>query len=64
MDTTVVDVTGREDVVPGDVATVLGRDGDAEITPEELAEVCGTIAYEILTGWSARIPKIGIDGDL
>jgi alanine racemase len=64
MDSTVVDVTGREDVEPGDVATVLGRDGAAEITPEELAAVCGTIAYEILTGWSARVPKIGIDGDL
>lgn len=64
MDSTVVDVTGREDVKPGDVATVLGRDGDGEITPEELAEVCGTIAYEILTGWGSRVPKIGIDGDL
>lgn len=63
MDTTVVDVTGRDDVRPGDVATVLGRDGDAEITPEELAAACGTIAYEILTGWSARVPKIGLDGD-
>ena len=64
MDSTVVDVTGRDDVRPGDVATVLGRDGAAEITPEELAVVCGTIAYEILTGWSARVPRIGIDGDL
>lgn len=63
MDTTVVDVTGRDDVRSGDAATVLGRDGAGEITPEELAEACGTIAYEILTGWSARIPKIGLDGD-
>lgn len=64
MDSTVVDVTGRDDVNPGDVATVLGRDGGAEITPEELAEACGTIAYEILTGWSSRVPKIAIDGDV
>ena len=64
MDSTVVDVTGREDVAPGDVATVLGRDGRSEITLEELARACGTIAYEVLTGWSARIPRIGIDGDL
>lgn len=63
MDTTVVDVTGRDDVRPGDVATMMGGDGEAEITPEELAEACGTIAYEILTGWGARIPRIGIDGD-
>jgi len=64
MDSTVVDVTGRDDVAPGDVATVLGRDGPNEITLEELARACGTIAYEILTGWSTRIPRIGIDGDL
>lgn len=63
MDTTVVDVTGRGDVRPGDVATVLGQEGGTEITPEELADACGTIAYEILTGWSARVPKIGLDGD-
>lgn len=63
MDSIVIDVTGRDDVRSGDVATVLGRDGEALITPEELAEVCGTIAYEILTGWSARVPRIGIDGD-
>ncbi len=63
MDSTVIDVTGRDDVKPGDVATLLGRDGDEEITPEELAEACDTIAYEILTGWSQRVPKIGMDGD-
>lgn len=63
MDSTVIDVTDRDDVVPGDVATVLGTDGATRITPEELAEACDTIAYEILTGWSSRIPKIGIDGD-
>jgi alanine racemase len=63
MDSTVVDVTGRDDVAAGDVATVMGRDGEVEITVEELAGHCDTIAYEILAGWSARVPKIGIDGD-
>ncbi len=63
MDSTVVDVTGHGDVAPGDVATVIGRDGSEEITIEELATACDTIGYEILTGWSYRIPKIGFDGD-
>jgi alanine racemase len=63
MDSTVVDVTGHEDVVPGDVATVMGRDGNEEIAVEELATACGTISYEILTGWSNRVPRIGFDGD-
>ena len=63
MDSTVVDVTGHADVRPGDVATVLGRDGREEIAVEELAEACDTISYEILTGWSYRLLKIGFDGD-
>ena len=63
MDSIVVDVTGRDEVRRGDVATVLGTDGDEEITVEELAEACDTISYEILTGWSARLPRIGFDGD-
>lgn len=63
MDSTVIDVSGLDDVRPGNVATLLGSDGAQEITPEELADACGTIAYEILTGWSARVPRIGIDGD-
>ena len=58
MDSTVVDLGDRRDVRPGDVATVLGRDGDAEITLGEIADLCGTIDYEILTGWTRRLPRI------
>ena len=65
MDTVVVDVTGREDVRPGDVATVLGKDGDASIELAEVATLCGTIDYEILTGLSHRLPRVEIDcGDM
>ena len=63
MDSTVVDVTGHAEVAPGDVATVIGRDGSEEIAIEELAAACDTISYEILAGWSYRVPKIGFDGD-
>jgi len=61
MDTTVVDVTGLGEVRSGDVATLLGRVGEQELELEEMARRCGTISYEILTGWSARLPRI--DGD-
>jgi len=53
-----VDVSGRDDVSPGDVATVLGRDGSGEIRLQEMAGLCGTIDYEILTGWTARLPRL------
>ena len=54
MDLTVVDVTGAPQVKPGDEAVVLG----AEVTAQELAQLCGTIPYEILCGISARAPRV------
>jgi alanine racemase len=61
MDSTVVEIGDRKDVRPGDVATVLGRDGEAAVDLQELADLCGTIDYEILTGWSRRLPRVEID---
>jgi alanine racemase len=61
MDSTVVEIGGRQDVRPGDVVTVLGIDGDAEIGLDELARLSGTIDYEILTGWSRRLPRVEIE---
>jgi alanine racemase len=61
MDVMVVDVTAIPDVRPGDVATVLGRDGEDEITLKEMTEQCGTIEYEILTGLSPRLPRISVE---
>jgi alanine racemase len=61
MDVMVVDVTAIPDVRPGDVATVLGRDGEEEITLREMTEQCGTIEYEILTGLSPRLPRISVE---
>jgi alanine racemase len=57
MDQLMVDV-GDLDVSVGDVATLIGRDGDAEIRAEELAERLDTIGYEIVCGISARIPRL------
>ena len=59
MDTVVVDVTGRDDVGPGDVATLLGTDGGASIRLDEMARLCDTIDYEILTGLGDRLPRRG-----
>jgi alanine racemase len=54
MDLTVVDVTDAPAVRPGDEAVLLG----AEVPAAELAELCGTIPYEILCGISARAPRV------
>lgn len=62
MDVTVVDVTELPDVSPGDVATLVGRDGVAEITVDEVAAQAGTISYEVLTGLTPRLPRVYVDG--
>ncbi len=58
MDLTTIDVTDVPAAAVGDEAVVLGRQGDARITGEELAEAAGTIPYEILTSVSRRVPRV------
>ncbi len=60
MDVTVVDVTGAGEVRPGSVATLLGREGDEEIGLTEMARLCETIEYELLTGFGARLPRVEV----
>ena len=38
-----------EEAAAGDAAVLLGRQGDEIITPEMLADLLGTIPYEVLT---------------
>ena len=37
---------------------LIGEQGGAQVTVEELAQWAGTIPYEILAGISARVPRI------
>ena len=60
MDQIMVDVTGI-DVKVGDIATIIGSDGDETITADDLAGIYGTIGYEVVCGISKRIPRVVID---
>jgi alanine racemase len=42
----------------GDPVVLIGEDGDARITVEDLAGWAGTIPYEILTAINTRVPRI------
>ena len=55
MDQLLVDATGLEEVLAGDVVTLIGRDGGQEIRAEELAERCGTITNELLSRLGKRL---------
>jgi len=57
MDAITLDVTDVTGVQLGDVATLIGRDGDQVITAEEVAEWSGTISYEVLTSIGHRVER-------
>jgi alanine racemase len=58
MDMTVVDISSVPEAELGDEATLLGRAGENEIVLDDLATRAGTISYEILTGLTARLPRV------
>jgi len=58
MDLTMIDVTDIRNVQQGDEVVLLGRQGDAEISADEMATWANTISYEILTSIGARVPRI------
>lgn len=58
MDQLLVDVTEGPEVAAGDVATLIGRDGGARISAEEVARQCGTIANELLSRLGPRLPVV------
>jgi alanine racemase len=57
MDQFMVDI-GQDSAWNEDEAVLIGHQGDAAITVEAVAQAAGTIAYEILTGLNARIPRL------
>jgi alanine racemase len=58
MDQMMVDVTLLKCIDPGEEVVLIGRQGDQEILASELATKAGTIAWEIFTGITKRVPRI------
>ncbi|MGE0159075.1 MAG: alanine racemase [Gemmatimonadales bacterium] len=58
MDMTVVDISGVPGVRSGDAATLVGSEGEEAITLDDVADLAGTISYEILTGLTRRLPRV------
>jgi alanine racemase len=57
MDQLMVDV-GDLPVKLGDEVLLIGSQGTAKISTEELARLCNTIPYEIVCGLGSRVPRI------
>lgn len=64
MDQFMVDVTEIEGVSVMDEVTLVGKDGNCEITVEEVAELAGTINYEFICGIGKRVPRVYTSGGI
>jgi alanine racemase len=60
MDRIMLDISQIPDLQVGEVATILGQDGDVNITADDWANELGTISWEILCGFKGRLPRVGI----
>jgi alanine racemase len=58
MDMTMIDVSGIPNARVGDEALLIGRQGDEEISADEVAEILGTISYEVLCRIGPRVPRV------
>jgi len=58
MDYFMVDVTDINNISQGDVVTLLGRDGECEITVETLAEWSHSFPYEMICTVGKRVPRV------
>ena len=66
MDQTVVDITAIEattgPVAQGEEVVLIGRQGDACLTAEEVSARVGTNNYDIVSRILSRVPRIFVDG--
>jgi alanine racemase len=62
MDMTMVDVTHIKEAAVGDEVVLMGRQGTAEISTDEMAEKLSTINYEITCLVGRRVPRVYVNG--
>jgi alanine racemase len=58
MDQCMVDVTHIPQAQMGDEVILIGRQGMATLTAEQVAERLGTINYEVVAEILARVPRV------
>ena len=61
MDQMMVDISDVPDAKCGDEAILIGSQGSESITADDLAQLYGTIGYEIICGIGMRVPRVIIE---
>ncbi|MDJ0797378.1 MAG: alanine racemase [Calothrix sp. MO_167.B12] len=60
MDQMMLDVSDIPDIQAGEVVTLLGKEGESEISANDWAEKLNTISWEILSGFKHRLPRVAL----
>ena len=60
MDQLMIDVSEIPEAKKGDTVTVFGIDNETYLSADEVAGICGTIGYEVITGIDRRVPRISM----
>lgn len=63
MDQVCVQLDELPDAKAGDEVVIIGTQGEARITAEQIADRWGTINYEVVCGLAARVPRIFLELD-
>ncbi|GAB49066.1 alanine racemase [Mobilicoccus pelagius] len=62
MDQSMIDVGPEPVVAVGDEVVLLGRSGELEYTADDMAELLGTISYEVTCAIAPRVARVHIGG--
>lgn len=57
MDQCMLQLDGVPEASIGDEIVLIGRQGDAAITAEEIGQAWGTVNYDVVCGLAARVPR-------
>ncbi|MGA1869670.1 MAG: alanine racemase [bacterium] len=58
MDAMMIDITDIPQPKLWDEVVIMGRQGNEEISVHEIAQLKGSVSYDILAGWSWRLPRV------
>lgn len=58
MDQLMVDISGIDEAHIGTEAILMGDGSDVAMTADDIAQLCGTVSYEVLTSIAQRVERI------
>lgn len=60
MDQLMLDVSAMPDIQEGEIVTLIGQQGNEQITAEDWANQLNTISWEILCSFKHRLPRVAL----